>query len=111
MFITKFKLRLSILSLVPGVICVHFLSRAFLGWIIPGDVLSLFFARVDIWHPGGFQGNQDSIQYGSHFICPNKSSYMSIDLLRMWSPYMELSHIHPKKATKGQGQCHIKVKT
>jgi len=24
---------------------------------------------------------------------------------------MELSNRHPKKVTKGQGQCHIKVKT
>jgi len=28
----------TLLSTVPGGICVHFLSRAFLGWIVSGDV-------------------------------------------------------------------------
>ena len=58
------------ISLVPGVIGMHFLSRAFVGWIVSGDAWTLILARVDIWHPGGFHGNQDSIQDGHHFIFP-----------------------------------------
>ena len=36
-----------------------------------------YLARVDIWHPGGFHGNQDNIQYGRHFISAYQSFYMS----------------------------------
>ena len=34
-------------------------------------------ARVDIWHPGGFHGNEDNIQYCRHFISAYQSFYMS----------------------------------
>ena len=54
-------------SLVPGDMCVHFLYREFLGWIVSG-MSEIYFSEVDIWHPGGFHGNQDSIQDGCHFI-------------------------------------------
>ena len=74
---------------------MHFSSEAY------------FLASVDIWHPGGFHGNQDNIQYGRHFISAYQSFYMSysykahtyidINVLRMWSPYMELFNRHPKK--------------
>ena len=99
-------------------VCI-LLSTAFLGWIVSGDVWSLILPREDIWHPGGFHGYQDSIQDGRHFICPYQSFYMfynykaqtyiDLNVLRMWSPYMELLKRHPKKVTKGQG--HIKVNT
>ena len=45
--------RYALYCTVPRGICVHFLSRAFLGWIVSGDVVkSIFLARVDICHPG-----------------------------------------------------------
>jgi len=34
-------------------------------------------------------------------------TYIDINVLRLWSPYMELSNRHPKKVT--DGQCHINI--
>ena len=42
-----------------------------------GGCLKFILARIDIWHPGGFHGNQDNIQDDRHFICPYYSFKMS----------------------------------